>query len=138
MPVFSKVRDGILVVAVDGDYTSTELRRAGAAGLGEPGLPRPARVLLDMSGAAGISRRSPEELRTTADFFAGLSEEGSRVAILAPDDLAFGLMRMAEAYYASKGRVAKVFRDRGEAVAWLAGSGSGTATEEEGSGWREP
>ena len=45
MPVFSRVRDGVLVLTVDGDYTANELRRVGFGAFEAQGTPkkRPAR-----------------------------------------------------------------------------------------------
>ena len=116
---------------MDGDYTSGELKRVGSAGLENPALADPVHVLLDMSGAAGISRRSPDELRATADHFAAYGDRVAAAAILAPDDLSYGLMRMGETFFASRGKVAKVFRTRGEALAWLEGL-QGQSTEQGG------
>jgi hypothetical protein len=41
------------------------------------------------------------------------------VAILAPDDLAFGLMRAASVFLDAQGLDAEVFRSEDEARAWL-------------------
>lgn len=121
MPVFTRVSGSVLLVTVDGDYTPAELRRVGEAGILDPGTPKPARVLLDMSGAAGLSKRKPEELKETARFFGALRAHLDRVAILAPDDLSYGLMRLGESWFedAAGSERAMVFRSRAEALEWL-------------------
>lgn len=118
MPVFTKVRDGILVIAIDGDYTPQELRRVGEAGVTDPATPSPVRAILDMSGAAGLPTRSLGELSQTAEFLTGL-EALIAVAVLAPDDATYGLMRMAAPMLARGGTPVAVFRTRDEAAAWL-------------------
>ena len=45
---------------------------------------------------------------------------GTRVAIVVHSDVLFGLMRMYEIYSDSRGLTAQVFRNRGDALNWLA------------------
>lgn len=121
MPVNNAHKDGILVITVDGDYTSAELKRVGAAAVANPDTPSPARILLDVSGAAGLTNRPPAELMETAAFFASLGDALHGVAVLAPDEASYGLMRMGMTLYAGRGMRAEVFRDRLQATAWLHG-----------------
>lgn len=118
MPVYDSQKEGIVVITVDGDHTTAELKRVGAAALDRPGVPSPARVLLDVSGAASLKNRSPEDLRDTATFFADLPGLQA-VAVLAPDDLSYSLMRMGMTFFRANGMRASVFRSRPEAMAWL-------------------
>ena len=121
MPVHSGVHDGILVITADGDYTSNELRRVGEAAVHAEGTPRPALVLVDMSGASALGERSPTDLRGTASYFANFGPALAAVGVLAPDDLTFGLMRMAETFFTMNEppTAIRVFRSRPDAVAWL-------------------
>ncbi len=57
MPVFTRVRDGILVLTVDGDYTANELRRVALGAFGSEETPSRVPVLLDMSGGGGPRRQ---------------------------------------------------------------------------------
>jgi len=119
MPVFTRVENGILNVIVDGDYTSAELQRVGAAALEAEAGSGPIPTLLDLSGAAGLSARSSESVRETAQFFAAHKELMRRVAIIAPGDLAFGLMRMAGVVAGFGGLETEPFRTKAEALSWL-------------------
>ena len=69
MPVFSRVRDGVLILTVDGDYTANELHRVGGAAFEAEDAPGKLPVLLDLSGAAGLAHKSPGELATTGAIF---------------------------------------------------------------------
>lgn len=111
MPVFTKLSGRVLVVTVDGDYTPQELRRVGELGIRAPETPSPARVLLDVSGAAGGGARTPSELADHAAFFVGLGPEVGWVAIQAPGGPGPGIAG------------GEVFRTRAEAVAWLEAQG---------------
>jgi hypothetical protein len=60
--------------------------------------------------------------RLVAGIFARTDRHAdrTRVAVCAPDDLAFGLSRMYEAFRESSGLQLRVFRTLGEAERWLA------------------
>ncbi|MFQ5538626.1 MAG: hypothetical protein ACE5GJ_14385 [Gemmatimonadota bacterium] len=119
MPVFYKHLEFCLLIVADGDYTPGEMRRVGKAALEDPETQKPARVLLDMSGAASLRNHRPADLRETARFFAQLVEMVDRVAVLATDDLSFGLMRMAAAFGEANGLKVEVFREKDTALASL-------------------
>ena len=122
MPVFTRMRDGVLVVTVDGDYTPGELSRAGERGLASDEIPSPVAVLLDMSGAARLESKSPDDLRLTGEFFGERQEVMTRVAVLTPSDIAYGLLDSGGAFAASTGIPSRPFRDRAQAIEWLSGT----------------
>jgi hypothetical protein len=80
--------------------------------------------LVDMTGAEKIVEPSSDGMRRLAAMSAQTDPPsgGTRFAIVAPQDFAFGLGRMYEAYRALNKRSTKqiaVFRNREEAVRWL-------------------
>jgi hypothetical protein len=109
----------VLVIAVDGDYTQGELHRVVGSALDDEAAPSPARILLDLSGAASLGGRSDDELKATAAFFAARGPAVNRVAILVRGDILQDLMRMWTAFAVQEGLRASPFRDRGEAMDWL-------------------
>lgn len=117
MPVHAHEENGVLHITVDGSYTSDELRRVGADALDGAEAPMP--VFLDLSRAAGLADRSSGEFRVTAAFFTERAAQMTRVAILAPDDLTYGLMRMGAAFAEAGGLRVKAFRVRAGALAWI-------------------
>jgi hypothetical protein len=119
MPVHHDVSGRVLVIAVDGDYTRKELQRVTSTALAAAETPSPARVLLDLSGAASLEARTDEELAATAAFFAHQGEGLDRVAVLVRGDILEDLMRMGTAFAVQKGLRASPFRDRDEALRWL-------------------
>jgi hypothetical protein len=122
VPVYHAHKDGILVITADGDYTTSEMRRVAEAAVASPDTQVPARILLDMSGAASMKNRTSDELFELADFFTGLGDNLDAVAVLAPDEASYGLMRMGMTLYTGRGVRADVFRARPEAVGWLNGA----------------
>lgn len=120
MPVFTRLRDGVLEVIVDGDFTSGELRRAGTRALESDGLPKPVPLLLDMSGAAGLDGKPEDELRETGAFFGDFGASLGRFAVLAPPAAALVMEEAAE----KAGLDARPFGKRSDAVGWLTGGGA--------------
>ena len=119
MPVFTRMRDGVLVVTVDGDYTPGELSRAGERGLASDDVPSRVAVLLDMSGAAGLQNKSEDDLRRTGEFLSERGETLIRLAVLAPSDVAYDLLDGGGGFAALTGIPSRSFRDRAEAFEWL-------------------
>ncbi|GMV07688.1 MAG: hypothetical protein AMXMBFR53_39630 [Gemmatimonadota bacterium] len=106
MPVYTRLNGEALVVTVDGDYTPGELRRVAERGLQAPDTPRPARVLLDMSGAAASPERAAADVAEAVAFLASLAPEVERVAV------------QTHPVRELPGS-ARVFQTRAEALAWL-------------------
>jgi len=78
-------------------------------------------MLIDLR-RADSSARSPNTLRDFAAFVRqqfGDAELGPKVAVVAPEDISFGLARMYEAFSDSVPWEFMVFRDATAAVSWL-------------------
>jgi hypothetical protein len=82
MPVFSRIRDGILVLTADGDYTPGELARVGATAFGQRDADGSEPVLLDLSGAAGLELKSPEAVAAEGAALAAHRDRISRLAVV--------------------------------------------------------
>lgn len=119
MPVHHAHAGVFLVLAVDGDYTTQELKRNLVEALVDPRIPVPTRILLDLAGSASLKGKSDEELKDTAAFFAERADRIERVALLMAGDLVDDLMRMGTAFAVEEGIRASVFRSRPDAEEWL-------------------
>ena len=118
MPVFSRVRDGVLILTVDGDYTANELRRVGFTAFEADEAPTKLPVLLDLSGAAGLQNQSPSELATAGAIFGAYRDRLTGIAVVASADVArlFG----AQSVFASEAGVrVEVCSSHADARAWL-------------------
>lgn len=120
MPVFSRVRDGVLVLTVDGDYTANELRRVGFSAIESDDSPTKVPVLLDLSGAVGIGNKPPTELAATGAFFGAYRDRLTGLAIVAAPDVAS--LFDAQSDFASEAGVrVQVCASHSEAREWLRG-----------------
>jgi hypothetical protein len=80
--------------------------------------------LVDMTGVQNIERPSVDRIMTLSTMSASMDSrsQSSKFAIVAPDDLAFGLGRMYQAYRGLDARSTKhveVFRTLAEALEFL-------------------
>jgi hypothetical protein len=87
MPVFSRVKDGVLVLTVDGDYTANELRRVGFSAFESESTPKRVPVILDLSGAAGLARKSAADVSATGAIFGVYRDRLAGIAIVASQDV---------------------------------------------------
>ena len=70
--------------------------------------------------SAGLQALSMDQVCSLAEYSKSLpTAPGSKVAIVAPDDLSFGLARMFEVYREDGVLQNTVFRNFEEAIAWL-------------------
>jgi hypothetical protein len=87
MPVFTRLRDGVLVLTVDGDFTANELRRVAHGAFHGDEPPQVVPVLLDMSGAAGVRAKSAKQLQAMGAIFGAYRDRIAGLAIVAPSDV---------------------------------------------------
>jgi hypothetical protein len=78
----------------------------------------PESVLRLWDVSVGLSLSS-EELQRVAEHGKSRGFGPGRVAFVAPRDLGFGLLRQYEVYREAEGQELRVFRNAGDALAWL-------------------
>ena len=82
MPVFSRIKNDVLVLTADGDYTPNELRRVGFKAFESADVRSPTPVILDLSGAAGLGDKSNEDLASTGRIFGAFRDRISGLAVV--------------------------------------------------------
>lgn len=118
MPVSARVRDGVLVLTVDGDYTSNELRRVAFGGFESDETPARVPILLDLSGAAGVSNKPPADLAATGAIFGAYRDRTSGIAVVASPDL-FSLFDGQSDFATEAGVRVRTCTSHTEAREWL-------------------
>jgi hypothetical protein len=81
------MKDGVLVLTVDGDYTANELRRVGFGAFESEGTPKRVPVILDLSGAAGLAKKSPADVAATGAIFGVYRDRLAGIAVVASQDV---------------------------------------------------
>ncbi|MGY8779482.1 MAG: hypothetical protein ACKVIN_15365 [Longimicrobiales bacterium] len=118
MPVFTRLRDGVLVLTVDGDFTANEVRRVALAAFEAEDTPSSVPVLLDMSGAAGITSKSAEEMQATGAIFGAYRDRVTGIGVVAAEDV--HPMFAADGDFRSEARISvQACHSHADARAWL-------------------
>jgi len=118
MPVFSRVRDGVLVLTVDGDYTANELRRVGFGAFEAESTPKKVPVLLDLSGAAGLAKKSQQDIAATGAIFGAYRDRLTGIAVVAAPD-AHALFDSKSVFGSESGVRVQACQSHAEARDWL-------------------
>lgn len=121
MPVFTRVRDGVLELTVDGDYTANELRRVAFGAFEAKGTPSRVPILLDMSGAAGLQEKSSTELQASGAIFGAYRDRITGIGVVASEDL-HGLFGPEGDFGSEAGVRVQACQSHADARQWLLGS----------------
>ena len=121
MPVFSRVRDGVLVLTADGDYTANELRRVGFGAFEAESTPPRVPVLLDLSGAAGLAKKSPADIAATGTIFGAYRDRIVGIAVVAAPSV-LNLFDEKSEFASAAGVRVLACQSHTDARAWLAGA----------------
>jgi hypothetical protein len=110
----------IVLLTIKGTISLEDVLSVQAKVRASPGFDPAFHLLADVT-QADLSEITPEIMRRLVDNRP--ADRSSRRAILVADDASFGLARMFQAFseIAERGNQARVFRDRDEAMRWLAG-----------------
>lgn len=121
MPVSYEIRDAVLRMNLEGEYEPEDILRTFLAAMADPSCPKPVALLVDVSRSESLGKRAPGEIKTVAEALGPFAKRiGGRCAVVAIDDLHFGLTRMGSAYSGGVGVDVQVFRDPDAALSWLA------------------
>ena len=116
--------DGVVRIAVEGRGAGRDLLRQITPALEESAGIGDQRLLLDLREAQ-VTEMPPADMHSFEIDVArreGMRGAGARAAVLASNDLLFGIARMFQAIRAQSRVAYGVFRDPAEADAWLAAS----------------
>lgn len=87
MPVFTRTRDGVLEMTVDGDFTANEVRRVAFKAFEAEDAPSAMKILLDVSGAAGIASKSSDEMQAAGAIFGAYRDRIAGLGVVAAADV---------------------------------------------------
>jgi hypothetical protein len=120
VPVSHTLDSGILRITATGAYQPQDIPREFLAGLADPACPTPVGILLDVTGSAELSHRTPQQIRFVAEFLKPYAERiGRRCAVAIGSEVQYGLGRMGAVFAESVGVEVQIFPTADEAQAWL-------------------
>lgn len=130
MPITTRIEadTGIVRYVITGEIKVQEVLSAVGSIYRDPAYPSPLRALCELAGAKPML--DADDVRSVVGFTGyHRPADAGRLAIVAPEDLSFGLSRMYEILSSEQGVETKVFRDVEAARRWLLSDDEGTAEE---------
>jgi len=121
MPVTTRWIKEILEITLQGANPPEDVIGGFERAVADPASPEKFFVLLDVRKSESLATRPKEDIIRVAEHLGPYKQRVERVAVLATEDVHFGLSRMGAVYSEAKGVLTDVFRDRDKAVAWLRG-----------------
>ena len=120
MPVLVRFDENIIVIEMTGEYTIEEIRSVIFKTFSDSLRPQNGVLLIDLSKAQSIYDRSSEIINAMAHFIASYTQYfNNRVALIAPDELKYGLMRMSSSPADNLGIKVEIFKEYSPAREWL-------------------
>ena len=120
MPVTYRFDANIVILELVGEYTLKDIPATINKSLADSQCPPKPFILADLSESISISKRSSDDVITMALSLVPLGKHfGNRIALVAPDNLPYGLMRMGAAFSEEQGMKVEIFRNFSDARKWL-------------------
>ena len=120
MAVTYSLEGSLLRLTLAGTYEPQDIVREFQAALADPLCPDPVSLLVDVTRSESLASRHPSQIRYVAEFLGPYAKRiQGRCAVVAVEDLHFGLGRMGSVYSENVGVEAAIFRDPEEARRWL-------------------
>jgi hypothetical protein len=120
MAVQYSIRNGVLTLELVGAYEPMDVVRAFVEALSRPDCPNPVSLLIDVTRSESLSTRPSSEIRKVAEFLGPYAQRiGGRCAVVAAQDIHYGLSRMGASHSDRVGVATEVFRTAEEALKWL-------------------
>ena len=120
MPVNYRFDSNIVIIEMVGEYSIDDIRATILTSFADPKCPANSCLLINLAASQSIHNRPSENIRAMAHFIATLGNHfNNRIALVAPDDLTFGLVRMGSVGSEERGIQSEVFRTLAEAREWL-------------------
>ena len=119
MPVTYRVNDDVVEMALNGECPPDEVIQTFHEALSDPATPSMFVLFLDVRKSTSLASRDTAEIIRVAEYLGPHKDRVKRCAVLATEQVHFGLSRLGAVYSETAGVMTSVFRDREEALEWL-------------------
>jgi hypothetical protein len=121
MPVTYRINKDIVEMSLDGECPPDEVIQTFHEAMDDPAAPPQFGLFLDVRNSTSLAKRSTQEIIRVAEHLGPHKDRVRRCAVLATEQVHFGLSRLGAVYSETAGVMTSVFRDRDEALKWLRG-----------------
>ena len=120
MAVTYRIDGNVLFMTFTGTYAPDDVTRQFVAAINDPACPAHVHLVVDVTASESLATRPTDEIRRVAEALGPHAARiGGRCAVVASEDVHFGLSRMGAVYSQSVGVETRVFRTLDDALAWL-------------------
>jgi hypothetical protein len=119
MSVNYKLNEDVIEMILSGTTTPDEVIKAFHQALENESTPEEFFILLDVRNSTSLATRPTAEIIRVAEYLGPFQDRVKRCAVLATENVHFGLSRLGAVYSETAGVMTSVFRDKDEALAWL-------------------
>ncbi len=120
MAVTYRIDGNILFMILSGTYVPDDVPRQFVAAINDPACPEHVHLVVDVTASGSLATRPTDDIRRVAEALGPYAARiGGRCAVVASEDVHFGLSRMGAVYSQGVGVETQVFRTLDDAFAWL-------------------
>jgi hypothetical protein len=119
MSVTYLINDDVVEMILNGTSTPDEVIKIFHQALEDTATPEEFVLLLDVRNSTSLATRPTADIIRVAEYLGPFQDRVKRCAVLASENIHFGLSRLGAVYSETAGVMTSVFRDKTEAVDWL-------------------
>lgn len=120
MPVSYRFDSTIVIIELVGEYSMNDIPATIIKSLADSTCPIKPCILIDLSESLSIDKRTSEDVITMALSLVPLGKHfNNHIALVAPNNLQYGLMRMGAVFSDEQGMKVEIFRSFTDARKWL-------------------
>jgi hypothetical protein len=119
MSVTYQLNEDVVEMTLNGTSTPEDVIKTFHQALEDSSTPDEFVLLLDVRKSTSLATRPTADIIKIAKYLGPFQDRVRRCAVLATENIHFGLSRMGAVYSETAGVMTSVFRDKDEAIAWL-------------------
>jgi hypothetical protein len=116
-----RLNDDVVEMELNGTTGIDEVIQTFHKALDDSNTPEEFVLLVDVRKSTSLATRPTSEIIKVAEYLGPFQDRVRRCAVLATENVHFGLSRLGAVYSETAGVMTSVFRDRDEAITWLHG-----------------
>ena len=114
-----RLNDDVVEMTLNGTTGIDEVIQTFHKALDDSNTPEEFVLLLDVRKSSSLATRPTSEIIKVAEYLGPFQDRVRRCAVLATENIHFGLSRLGAVYSETAGVMTSVFRDKEEAIDWL-------------------
>jgi len=114
-----RLNDDVVEMELNGTTGIDEVIQTFHKALEDSNTPEEFVLLLDVRQSSSLATRPTSDIIKVAEYLGPFQDRVKRCAVLATENIHFGLSRLGAVYSETAGVMTSVFRDKEEAIDWL-------------------